>query len=382
MKNLIFLALLTFSSWACTKELIAPAALSNNPKENQLDKAIDSLVQKHGKNLNTVGMTIGYWKNGQTRIYGYGETERGKGQTPDTHTFFEIGSISKTFTATAMMEWLNEKGLSLDSPIQPFLPTDVPALSKEGVAITFKQLLNHSSGLPYFPSNINLKGNIANALASYTETNLFDFLKNGKLNNVPGTTYEYSNTALGLAGTILARENKTTYGDYIQEKVCTPLGLTETKATLSPAEKERLSKTYKSGKPTDFWESLGALDGAGVIKSTTSDLIKYGIACLNPPQSELGKAMRTTQEPTFKDSKNLGEGLEVCLAWIKIHPKDGSAPVFFHNGGTGGFNTNIFVDKTNNLVIVVCYNSYDDSRKEETTARGELNNELIYLIRK
>jgi CubicO group peptidase (beta-lactamase class C family) len=382
MKNLILLALLAFGILGCNKELIAPAALSNNPKESRLDKDIDSLVQKHGKNLNTVGMTIGYWKNGQTRIYGYGETELGKGQTPDAHTFFEIGSITKTFTATAIMEWLNEKGLSLDSQIQPFLPTDIPVLSKEGVAITFKQLLVHSSGLAYFPSNINLKGNIANALAAYTETNLFDFLKNGKLNNVPGTTYEYSNTAFGLAGTILARENKMTYGEYIQEKVCTPLGLTGTKATLSPAEKERLSKAYKSGKPTDFWESIGALDGAGVIKSTTSDLIKYGVACINPPQNELGKAMRATQEPTFKDAKNLGEGIDQCLAWLKINPKDGSAPVFFHNGGTGGFNTNIFVDKTNNLVVVVCYNSYDDSRKEESTARGELNNELIYLIRK
>lgn len=94
----------------CKKELIAPADLSNNLQETELDKAVDAIVQKHRNQLNTVGMTVGIWKDGNSNVYGYGETQKGGGQIPDAHTFFEIGSITKTFTATATVQWLNEKG--------------------------------------------------------------------------------------------------------------------------------------------------------------------------------------------------------------------------------------------------------------------------------
>ena len=230
MKNAIVMSLLTVVLFfGCTKDPIAPAELSTNPLLSQMDKDIDALVQKHRNALNTVGMTVGFWKDGESAIYGYGETKKGNQQVPDAHTFFEIGSITKTFTAAAMVQWLNEKGLSLESPIQPFLPSSIPTLSKDGVVVNFKQMLNHSSGLAYFPSNLNLLLNDdAKELARYSEAKLFDYLEKGKLNATPGTTYEYSNTAMGLAGTILARENKTTYGDYLRLKMFEPLGLFET----------------------------------------------------------------------------------------------------------------------------------------------------------
>jgi CubicO group peptidase (beta-lactamase class C family) len=382
MKNTFFFALLLLSFLGCKKELIAPADLSNNLQETELDKTVDAIVQKHRNQLNTVGMTVGIWKDGNSYIYGYGETQKGGGQIPDAHTFFEIGSITKTFTATATVQWLNEKGLSLDSPIHPFLPSNVPVLSKDGAEVTFKQLMNHSSGLAYFPSNLNLLFNISKSLANYSEAKLFDYLEKGKLNAKPGTTFEYSNTAVGLQGTILARENKKTYGAYIQEKVCDPLGLYETKVVLSADEKLRLSKGYKGGKEVNYWESLGALDGAGVLRSTTSDLLKYGQAVINPPNNALGKAMRTCQEPTFKDAKNLGDYDEVCLGWFNIKPGDGSGSLLFHNGGTGGFNTNLFVDKTRKVVLTVCFNSINEGAKEEDAARTALNNELLSLLRK
>ena len=383
MKNAIVMSLLTAVLFlGCTKDPIAPADLSNNPLSSQLDKDVDALVQKHRDALNTVGMTVGFWKDGESRTYGYGEIKKGNQQVPDAHTFFEIGSITKTFTAAAMVQWLNEKGLGLESPIQPFLPNSIPTLSKGGVSVNFKQMLNHSSGLAYFPSNLNLLLNDdAKELARYSEAKLFDYLEKGKLNATPGTTYEYSNTAMGLAGTILARENKTTYGDYLRLKMCEPLGLFETKAQLSAEEKIRMADGHRGGKKVDLWESLGALDGAGILRSTTSDLLKYGAACINPPNTPLGRAMSTAQVSTLKNAKNLIESVEVCLGWHQLKTADKTGTLLFHDGGTGGFNCSLILDKEKKLVLVVCYNSYNGGNKAEAEARTALNNDLLLLLR-
>lgn len=383
MKNAIVLSLLlTGLTLGCTKDPIAPAELSNNPLTTQLDKEVDTVVKKYRQSLNTVGLSIGIWKNGATHIYGYGEIRKGSQQVPDARTFFEVGSITKTFTATAMQQWLTEKGLSVESPIQSFLPASIPSLEQGGIKISFKQLLNHSSGLAYFPDNLDLSLNSeAQALATYSETKLFDYLKKGKLNAVPGTTYEYSNTAFGLAGTILARENQQTYGDYLYAKVCQPLGLDETKAQLSAEEKTRMADAHKGSKKVDLWESLGALDGAGVLRSTTADLLKYGVAVLNPPNTALGQAMRACQVPTFKDAVNFGESVEVGLGWIKAKLADGSGDILVHDGGTGGFNSFLIVDQSKNLVLVLWYNSHNGANQAEAKARAALNNDLLLLLR-
>lgn len=383
MKNAFVVSLMVAGSiLGCTKDPIAPADLSNNPLISQQDKEIDALIQKHRNALNTVGMTVGIWKDGKSSIYGYGEIKKGSNEVPDGHTFFEIGSITKTFTATAMVQWLSEKGLGLESPIQAFLPNSIPTLSKGGVAVNFKHILNHSSGIAYFPSNLNLLLNDdSRELARYSEAKLFDYLEKGKLNATPGTTYEYSNTAMGLAGTILARENKMTYGDYLQTKICEPLGLFETKAKLSAEEKNRMSDGHRGGKKVDLWESLGALDGAGVLRSTTSDLLKYGAACINPPNSPLGQAMSTAQVSTLKNAKNLTEMVEVCLGWHQLKTADKTGTLLFHDGGTGGFNCSLILDKEKKLVLAVCYNSYNGGSKAEAEARTALNNDLLLLLR-
>jgi CubicO group peptidase (beta-lactamase class C family) len=243
-------------------------------------------------------------------------------------------------------------------------------------------MLNHSSGIAYFPSNLNLLLNDdAKELARYSEAKLFDYLEKGKLNATPGTTYEYSNTAMGLAGTILARENKTTYGDYLRMKMCEPLGLFETKAQLSAEEKIRMADGHRGGKKVDLWESLGALDGAGVLRSTTSDLLKYGAACINPPNTPLGRAMSIAQVSTLKNAKNLTESVEVCLGWHQLKTEDKTGTLLFHDGGTGGFNCSLILDKEKKLVLVVCYNSYNGGNKAEAEARTALNNDLLLLLR-
>lgn len=380
MKHVLFFLILTTIFTACSKEPFVPAQLSNNPLESNLDRDLDALIQKHIGSLNTVGLCIGVYQNGNNHIYGYGEVLKGSGQIPDGHTFFEIGSNTKTFTAIATVQWLKEENLELTQPVNSFLPADIPTLSKGGVEVNFQHLLTHSSGLPYLPDNLKLKNDPGKAFANYTEQNFFDFLKQVKLENIPSTTFEYSNSAFGLAGLILARQNGKNYGEYIREKICDPLGLFDTKAVLSSADKTRLAGAYEGGKQVNWWESLGALDGAGIMRSTVSDMLKYGVATISPPDNALGKAMLACQVPTFSDENNLGVTSAMCLGWVETQTPNGSAKVLAHTGGTGGHNTFLVVGIRENMVLTVCYNSYDGSNKKEQEARNAFFQELLLLL--
>jgi CubicO group peptidase (beta-lactamase class C family) len=379
--NAMLFAVMVAGLMACSKDPAVPANLTNNPLVSPFDKEVDAVVQKYLPKVNTVGLAVGIWKDGESHVYGYGEVQKGSGIIPDAHTFFEIGSITKTFTAAATVQMLQEKGLGVDQPIRSFLPSDIGPLAKGGVEIAFKHLLNHSSGLPYFPSNFNLLlANPAKAFRNYSENDMYEFLKKGKLNATPGTSYEYSNTALGVAGLILARAYQQPYGEVIQQKVCGQLGLFETKAVLNASEKSRMSKGHKGAKETDWWESLGAFDGAGVLKSTPSDLLKYGAAVANPPDAPLGDAMRLCQNPTFQDPKNLDSRIWICLGWVEIPDPVGGGTLLFHDGGTGGFNTLIVVDKTNKKVLTLFFNSFDESSDTESETRLAFQKELLDLF--
>lgn len=382
MKNTSIWAILlvTILLQACKKDLILPSNLTNNPLTSNFDKQVDEVVAKYKNKLNTVGLNIGILKEGKALFYGYGETAKGNNQIPNENTFFEIGSITKTFTAIAAQQWLQEKGLSAKTSIQPFLASDVPPLSKGGVQVTFEHLLTHSSGIPYMPSNFDLSsGNAAKAWASYTTPMLMTFLKKDPLINIPGTRFVYSNTGMGLVGTILATQNNTTIGEYIFTNVCMPLGLQNTKAMLNASEKQHMATGYNNGKPTDYWENLGALDGAGILRSTPSDLLKYATININPPSTSLGKAILACQVPTFADTEKLGTETKIGLSWIVVKsPKDGS-PLLFHDGGTGGFSTFLVISTSKKAAVAIFLNHRAKDDANERTRKNMLD-ELLALI--
>ena len=102
-----------------------------------------------------MGLSIGILKDGKTIFYDYGETAKGNAQLPDQNTIFEIGSISKTFTAILLADAVNSGKIKLDDPVSKYLPDSIPKLQYNNVPITIASLSNHSSGIPRMPNNMS-----------------------------------------------------------------------------------------------------------------------------------------------------------------------------------------------------------------------------------
>ena len=155
MKKIIISVVIISLLTACGQEEIqvSPTINTNNPLQSAVDNAVQKAYLKSYKDLNTVGVSIGLYKNGVANYYGYGETKKGNGTPPNKNTFFEIGSITKTFTSIAAMNMLSEKGQTIENPIRPYLPNDLPTLARDGIEVNFKHIVTHTSGLSYFPDN-------------------------------------------------------------------------------------------------------------------------------------------------------------------------------------------------------------------------------------
>ncbi|WP_462249786.1 serine hydrolase domain-containing protein [Ferruginibacter sp.] len=382
MKNHVsILIILLATAASCKKEIIlTPAAKTNNPQLSVMDKAVQQAYLKYQNNLNTAGVSIGILRNDTTFFYGYGETKTGTGIVPEKNTYFEIGSLTKTFTAIAIMNMLAEKNQTIENTVRNYLPANLPTLQRDGVEVTFKHLLTHTSGLPYFPDNFGVglyTGKIASEFANYDRNKLYTHLKNVHLIAKPFTKWEYSNTGMGLLGTILGLNYNTQYGDILQDKIFTPLQLTDTKTDMADTDASRWATGYNKGRETPYWNSLNALDGAGVIKSTAADLIKYGQANLNPPNSQLGASITSTHQITYLPFEDRDVfKINGRLGWFQLIHKDLPAESFiWHNGGTGGFSTDMFINKSRKSILVLLYNS-----DKGTQEREDFKLELLKLI--
>ena len=155
---------------------------------------------------------------------------------PDAHTIFEIGSLTKVFTAT-LLALLSEEGrLALDDPLQRYLPPGVE-LPVRGRPITLADLATHTSGLPRLPHRFFLRSlrHRRNPYAWFTVDDLHAGLPSTRLRREPGGRSRYSNLGYGLLGHALAACAGSSYEQLVQERICRPLALADTHAAVPPA---------------------------------------------------------------------------------------------------------------------------------------------------
>jgi len=335
---------------------VAPVAggkklTTSNPLRLPLDRQLDSIVQAYNGQHPLIGLSIGILCHDSLFRYGYGETATGNGQLPNANTLFEIGSVSKTFTATLLADAIRRGLLRLDDLISRYLPDSIPPLQRDGVAVTIGMLANHTSGLPRLPDNFMRLGvSMQNPYRLYDRAALFAFLRTVKLSSTPGTTYEYSNLGMGLLGTILELRTGKWYEQQLRAVITQPLGLTHTKISLSDADKKILAQGHTQlGRPASNWD-FGTLAGAGGICSTVNDLLTYLRAELGMGPESLTELMQTTQQITFRNGQRT-----IGLAWHQS--KIGGNTWFFHNGATGGYVSFVGFNPQNKTAVVVLSNA-------------------------
>jgi CubicO group peptidase (beta-lactamase class C family) len=322
---------------------------TSNLMRTLTDKKVDTVARNYIQKGNTVGLSIGIIRNGVTHIYNYGETALGNGKMPDANSLFEIGSITKTFTAALLAYYVNEGKVKLDDPVTKYLPDSV-ASNKELQNITLVNLSNHTSGLPRLPDNFEYhSSDPLDPYKDYTKQYLFSYLKGCKLVTKPGETYAYSNLAVGLLGTILEKVSGKSFEQMAEEIICKPLNMQSTVQSLDPELKQRFVTGYnEDGKATPAW-NFSALAPCGALKSTINDLLIYVKANMVKGDTELSKAFELTHHVTFNKDAKLG------LAWHII--KVDGVEYTFHNGGTYGCSSYLAFNTEKNIAVVVLSNS-------------------------
>jgi D-alanyl-D-alanine-carboxypeptidase/D-alanyl-D-alanine-endopeptidase len=244
---------------------------------------------------------------------------------------FEIGSITKVFTALLLAQTVAEGRASLDDPIAQHLPPDL-TLAPSTAAITLGQLATHTSGLPRLPTNFR-PANPADPYADYDLAKLYAFLRDYRPAEPAPRPAAYSNLGFGLLSHLLERIHGRTYAELLAQRITGPLGLRDTVITPDAEQRSRLAVPHSGSIAVSTWQ-LGSLTGAGAIRSTAADLARFAQALLAPERNPLTDAWALIREPRAPfGTRSMRIGLAIILE------NRGEDAVCHHSGGTGGFRT-------------------------------------------
>lgn len=329
--------------------IIAQCLLQSAEAQTILSDSDKSNIQSRIDNNINTGIVIGFIDAEGHQFFKFGVKSLTSKEPVDEHSIFEIGSISKTFTGLLLAEMALKKELNLDDPLQNYLPEGVTAPTRNGQTIKLFQMSNHTSSLPRMPNNF-APADPANPYLDYSEKQLYDFLNSCELTRDIGSQYEYSNYAVGLLGHILASKKKMSYEELMVELITKPLNLQNTTITLTQGMKNNLAIGHSGGKEVKNWDFV-TLAGAGAIRSSAFDMLKYVAANMGKRKSELYPAMQLAH----KNSRDEGESPIVGLGWhtMTFDKKE----IVWHNGGTGGYRSFAGFVKGGKTGVVVLTNS-------------------------
>ena len=189
-------------------------------------------------------------------------------------------------------------------------------------------------------------------LADYTVQKLYDFLASYELPRDIGSQFEYSNLGMGLLGHVLSLRAGKSYEDLVIERILDPLGMHDTRITLTPSMKSRLAPGHNAaGAVVPNWD-LPTLAGAGALRSTANDMAKFLAANLDSTLNPVARALATAHAPLRGAAS---PQMRIGLAWLTLDQFAGK-PLIWHNGGTGGYHSFVGFDPAANRGIVVLTN--------------------------
>ena len=279
-----------------------------------------------------------------------------RGRVPDgPRSIFEIGSITKVFTATLLADMASERLVGLDDPVQQWLPAGVE-MPVRGRPITLADLATHRSGLPRLPSGLLLPALARSRRDPYARVDaawLEAAIPRSRPKRAPGEKFAYSNYGVGLLGYLLARGAGSSYERLVRARICEPLGLRDTWVQTPVADRGRVATPHdRRGRETGDWH-LAALAGAGGLRSTAADLLAF---LAHHARGE--GATRETQRVRADLSGRLkiGLGWWIVPAGTRIPVRRLPADVLFHEGGVGGVRTFAAVEPATGASAVVFAN--------------------------
>lgn len=276
---------------------------------------------------------------GRTTVLTSGVADLATGAPMAADSRFRIGSMTKMFVATVVLQLVAEHKVELDAPIERYLPGMVRGNGNDGRNITVRQLLQHTSGLPDYMDYVSEQSVISDPLTHYSPQHLLSLALAHSALFAPGTGWSYSNTNYVLAGLLIKAVTGHPYGEEIKRRIIEPLRLHD---TFVPADQSEIPGTHPHGyaeppasAPVDVSEfNPSVAFSSGAMISSGTDMNRFLSALLRGrllPPAEL-RAMQTTTPTGDGSGSRYGLGLESV-------PLPCGGQFWGHDGGILGFET-------------------------------------------
>jgi len=303
-------------------------------------------------------------------IINHGLTKREGITRPDSRSIFEIGSITKVFTALALQDMKARGELDLRDSVGKYLPHDAKVPDSIGRKVTLLDLATHASGLPRMPYRQYIRPDDGqHPFSRLAVEDAYRFLREVKLEFSPGSKYSYSNVGYALLGHVLELVSGLTYQTLIRTRICGPIGLRDTSIDLTVEQRRRFCLGYSHGGAPKSRRKLEFMAPAGGLRSTVDDLSRF-IQTVGDSKSALAKRLRACMTIKRRWSMNSASRLRsdsdmnglreagVGLGWHVYSFND--KRLVWHSGGTRGFSAFIGVDTISGAGVVLLTNTNGD----------------------
>ncbi len=356
--------------------IVGSAQLVSGQSSEILSSQITQYIQEQMAEKNIVGMSVAIVRNEETtylKSFGYSSIKKQTTVTPQT--IFDLASCSKSFTAMAVLLLWNDGLIDLGKPLKYYIPEFQMEDEDVSAKITIGQLLNQTSGIP---------GNIHEPVAFQgkddpQDENAFELLvaamKNIRTNRPPGSSFEYTNLNYCLLGALVERVSGISFEDFMQERIFTPLGMTnsttkpEVAASLDRADGHQMFlgkiisrdiPVYRSAVPAGWVMSSGEDMGKWL-------LVNLNKGILNNQQVIPAKVIEQMETPTVNLIKD-GDEASYGMGWFIGQAGDGET-VIWHGGDTPNFLSEMIMLPDRHVGVVMLVNS-QTSRDAHSVALG------------
>ena len=349
LTGVILFSIVTAASFARAQDVTRPPeSVKAEATTGATSEGIDAYVQRVMQKRHIPGVSVAVVQDGHVILakwYGLANVELGVPATENT--VYQLASVTKTFTATAIMMLVREGKLALDDEIAERL-TDLPAAWEK---VTVRHLLSHTSGIKSYTSVQDFH---KTARKDYAQREILDLVAKEPLEFPPGEKWNYSNTGYFLLGMLIEKVTGKSYGEFLAERIFKPLEMTQTRVNELQAIIPNRAQGY-------HWDAKELRNGdyvsptqpfaAGMLVSSISDMLKWDTALSNHVLLEA-----TSLEPMWTPTQ-LSKGGEAGYGFGWEIAKVNGHRLISHGGGIPGFSTQLsrFVD--DKLTVIVLTNA-------------------------
>lgn len=344
-----------------------PASQLPEPIQSRVDAIIEAELAASA----VPGAAVGIVRDGSLAMFrSYGASDLVRGDAPTAQSIARVASVTKTFTATAIMQLRDASLLALDDPLLLHIPefTSAQAIAGPLESVTIRRMLTHQSGLSTEHQDVDW-----DTPDFPTREHVMDSLERVQVVIPQDSQWKYSNLAYSLLGEVISRLSGKSYIDYVRDEIIGPLGLKNTAFDLSPEQAKLKMTGYSPALPGESGfriAPIGHLNGyasAGQLQTNVEDLAKWigfqlgDNASTHPEPVLSAQSLAEMRRPVYIEADwSSGQ----CLGWRAV--RRGDRVFLNHGGAVHGFSTRVSFNVPSRTGVIVLVNLWPASWPSES----------------